>query len=59
MGTVCYVQEVDQHASNAIQPVLINILNMIILIVLIVVQSTLILTLTPQMQQITNVFYVM
>jgi len=54
METLYYVQ-VDQHASNANQSVLINILNMIILIVSIVVQVTLILTRT--IQQITNAFY--
>jgi len=58
MKTVCYVQEVDQHASNANQPVLINILKMIILIVSVVVRFTLILTPTIQIQQITNAFYV-
>jgi len=58
METVYYVQEVDQHANNVIQPILINILNMIILIVSIVVQLTLIHMLTLQMQQITNAFYV-
>jgi len=57
METVYCVQE-DQHVNNAIQPILISILNMIIQIASVVVQLTLILTLILQMQQITNVFYV-
>jgi len=48
METVYCVQEVDKHASNAIQPILINILNMIILIVSVV--AILIHTLTLQIQ---------
>jgi len=58
MEIVYCVQEVDQNVNNAIQLILINILNMIILIVSVVVQLTLIHTLTIQMQQITNVFCV-
>jgi len=49
-------QEVDQHVNNAIQPILINILKMIVLIASVVVQ--LIHTLTLWIQQIWNVFYV-
>jgi len=58
METAYCVQEVDQYASNAIQTILINILNMIILIVSIVVQLTRIHTLILQIQLITNAFYV-
>jgi len=58
METVYCVQEVDQHVNNVIQPILINILNMIILIVSVVVQLILIHTLTLLLQQITNAFYV-
>jgi len=58
MQTVYCVQEVDQHVNNAIQAILINILNLIILIVSVAVQLILIHTLTLQMQQITNAFYV-
>jgi len=52
------VQEVDQNVNNVIRPILINILNMIILIVSVVVQSIRLHMLTPQIQQITNAFYV-
>jgi len=58
MQTVYYVQEVDQLASNVIQQIQINFLNMIALIVSVVVQLTIILTLTLQIQQIINVYYV-
>jgi len=58
MEIVYFVQEVDQHVSYAIQPILINILNRIILIVSVAVQLTQIPTLTCQIQQITNVYYV-
>jgi len=57
METVYYVQEVDQLASNVIQQIQINILNMIVLIVSVVVQLTIIHTLTLQMQQIAFVYY--
>jgi len=58
METACCVQEVDQHVNNAIQLILINILNMIILIVSVVAKLTLIHTLILQMQQISNAFCV-
>jgi len=58
METVYFVQEVDQHANNAIQTILINILNMIILIVSVAVQLTLVHMRTLQMQQTTNAFSV-
>jgi len=58
MQTVYYVRE-DQNVNNAIQPVQINILNMIILIASVIVPLTLIHTLTIQIQQITNAFYAM
>jgi len=58
MEIAYYVLEVDKFVNNAIQIVLINILNKIIQIVSVVVQLILIHILTLQTQQITNVFYV-
>jgi len=58
MQTVYYVRE-GQNVNNAIQLIKINILNMVILIASVIVQLTLIHTLTIQIQLIKNVFYVM
>jgi len=58
METVYCVREVDLYVNNAIQLILINILNMIILIVSLVVQLTIIHMLTLQIQQTINAFYV-
>jgi len=58
METVYCVQEVDQNVNSAIQLILINILNMMILIVSVVVQLTLLPILILQIQQTSNVFCV-